>query len=103
MNEDKKWDVLTYGETMAVFLPEQKQRLRYVDTFKKGVAGAESNVAIGVTKLGHSSCWISKVGDDELGEYILKRNQRRGSRCYCCYERRQSAYRLNDKAIWSNE
>ncbi|MCQ5203794.1 PfkB family carbohydrate kinase [Mordavella massiliensis] len=72
MNEDKKWDVLTYGETMAVFLPEQKQLLRYVDTFKKGVAGAESNVAIGVARLGHSSCWISKVGDDELGEYILK-------------------------------
>ena len=53
----KQWDVLTVGETMVVFIPEQKQLLRYVDRFKKGIAGAESNVAIGVSTLGHTSCW----------------------------------------------
>ena len=68
----KKWELLTVGETMVVFIPEQKQLLRYVDTLKKGIAGAESNVAIGISKLGHKSCWISKLGDDELGEFILK-------------------------------
>lgn len=68
----KQWDVLTVGETMVVFIPEQKQLLRYVDRFKKGIAGAESNVAIGVSKLGHTSCWISKLGCDELGEYVLR-------------------------------
>ena len=52
----KQWEVLTVGETMVVFIPEQKQLLRYVDRFKKGIAGAESNVAIGESKLGHTSC-----------------------------------------------
>ena len=71
-SREKRWDVLTVGETMVVFIPEQKQPFRYVDTFRKGIAGAESNVAIGLSKLGHSSCWMSKVGNDELGEFILK-------------------------------
>ena len=54
------------------FSPRAKTTSSLCRYIQKGVAGAESNVAIGVTKLGHSSCWISKVGDDELGEYILK-------------------------------
>ncbi|HTE61731.1 MAG TPA: PfkB family carbohydrate kinase, partial [Solirubrobacteraceae bacterium] len=36
------------------------------------VAGAESNVAIGVARLGHPVTWIGRVGDDELGELVLR-------------------------------
>lgn len=64
-------DVVTFGETMVVFEPVEMGALRYVDRFKKGVGGAESNVAIGVAKLGHSVGWISKVGNDELGKYVI--------------------------------
>lgn len=57
---------------MTVMIPQSKQYLRYVDRFSKGIAGAESNVAIGVSKLGHSSRYLSKVGNDEFGEYIIR-------------------------------
>ncbi|MBT2567986.1 sugar kinase [Arthrobacter sp. ISL-85] len=36
------------------------------------VAGAESNVAIGVARLGHTSVWVGSVGADPQGEFIVK-------------------------------
>ncbi|MFD0029268.1 sugar kinase [Streptomyces sp. NPDC127172] len=63
-------DVLTFGETMVA--------LRGHGPFKLGgsmdlsVAGAESNVAIGLTRLGHSVRWAGAVGADEAGELVLR-------------------------------
>lgn len=64
-------EVLTLGESMVVFLPEAAGPLRHVDRFQRAVAGAESNVAIGLRRLGHSVAWISRLGDDEFGRHIL--------------------------------
>lgn len=63
-------DVATFGETMAA--------LRTLDPIKLGgamrlsVAGAESNVAIGLARLGHRVRWTSLVGDDETGELVVR-------------------------------
>jgi 2-dehydro-3-deoxygluconokinase len=38
-----------------------------------GVAGAESNVAIGVSRLGGTAAWAGRVGDDEFGQLVLQR------------------------------
>ncbi|MDW0116189.1 sugar kinase [Sporosarcina thermotolerans] len=64
-------ELVTIGETMVVLEAAEEGRLRYVPRFNKKQGGAESNVAIGVARLGHTSGWISKVGDDELGKYIV--------------------------------
>ena len=45
--------------------------LRYATEFERRPGGAESTVAVGVARLGHSAGWVSKLGDDEFGEYIL--------------------------------
>ncbi len=63
-------EVLTFGETMAVFTPESNGPLRYVNNFSKHIGGADSNVAIALARLGHESAWFSKVGNDEFGRYI---------------------------------
>lgn len=65
-------DLVTVGETMVAFTPATPGFLRYVQQFGKVTAGAESNVAIGMAKLGHSSGWISKLGKDEFGEFVLR-------------------------------
>jgi 2-dehydro-3-deoxygluconokinase len=36
------------------------------------VAGAESNVAIGLARLGHRVSWAGRVGKDELGALVLR-------------------------------
>ena len=64
-------DVATLGESMVLFVPTRIGLLRYAHQFERSIAGAESNTAIGLTKLGHSAGWISRVGDDEFGQYML--------------------------------
>lgn len=65
-------DVVTLGETMVLFQPETMKSLEYVHQFPKSIGGAESNVAIGLTRLGHSVGWISKLGEDPFGRFIFK-------------------------------
>jgi 2-dehydro-3-deoxygluconokinase len=65
-------DVVTLGETMVLFSPEGQGPLRYMQQFRKRIAGSESNAAIGLCRLGHTAGWISRVGRDEFGKYILK-------------------------------
>lgn len=64
-------DVITFGESMVLFNPTCNGPLRFVNTFTKAVAGAESNVAIALSRLGNSVGWFSRVGDDEFGRYII--------------------------------
>lgn len=65
-------DVVTLGETMVMFSPGGQGPLRYINEFHKRLAGSESNVAIGLCRLGHTAGWISRLGQDEFGQYILK-------------------------------
>lgn len=63
-------EVITLGETMVVMNPDQSLPLEYNNTFSKQIGGAESNVAIGLSRLGHSAGWISKLGKDPFGYFI---------------------------------
>src|SRR5579859_2416678 len=65
--------VVALGETMVLFLAEQAGMLREATSFHRYVAGAESNVAVGLCRLGSSAGFISRVGDDEFGQMILFR------------------------------
>ena len=62
--------LLTFGEAMV--------SLRSAGPLANGgslniqVAGAESNVAIGVARLGHTAAWAGTVGADPHGEFIVK-------------------------------
>lgn len=67
-----KNQVITIGETLVAFIPNTHTKLRYVQQFGKVIAGAESNVAVGLAKLGYQVGWISKVGSDEFGACIMR-------------------------------
>lgn len=66
-------EVVTLGESMILMIAEQAGPLREATTFRRHVAGAESNVAIGLARLNHKSGWISRVGDDEFGRAVIFR------------------------------
>jgi 2-dehydro-3-deoxygluconokinase len=70
--------VITAGETMALMVPPGPGRLRHATSLALSIGGAESNVAIGLARLGIPSSWISVLGDDELGELILNRLRAEG-------------------------
>lgn len=74
-------DVLCFGETMAMFVAEQCGELAQVEGFAKRIAGADSNVAIGLARLGLQVNWLSRVGADSLGAFVLASLRREGLSC----------------------
>jgi len=76
--EIKMAEIITLGETMAVMAPSGEGRLSSVESFGLRIADAESNTAVGAVRLGHTAAWISAVGDDELGRYVVSEIEREG-------------------------
>lgn len=63
-------DLITFGEAMVVFIAENEGSFEDVKHFSKGLAGAELNVGIGISRLGHKAHYITRLGEDKLGDYI---------------------------------
>ncbi|TWP50687.1 sugar kinase [Lentzea tibetensis] len=64
-------EVVTLGEAMHLLVAEHGVALRRARTFHACVAGAESNVAVGLARLGHRVRWLSRLGADSSGEAVL--------------------------------
>ncbi|MFD8378423.1 sugar kinase [Streptomyces sp. NPDC059679] len=63
-------DVLTFGETMLSLQSEGP--LATGAPARTAVAGAESNVAVGLARLGHRVSWAGRLGADEPARLILR-------------------------------
>ncbi|MGY1632449.1 sugar kinase [Geodermatophilus sp. SYSU D01186] len=70
--------VVTAGETMVLVVPTAPGRLRHAGAVTLSIGGAESNVAIGLSRLGVPAAWVSILGDDEPGELVLHRVRAEG-------------------------
>lgn len=66
-------DCITFGEAMAMFMANEPGQLHEINQFNLELAGAETNVAIGLARLGFRSGWVSKVGNDAFGKFIIRR------------------------------
>ena len=62
--------VLTLGETMALLDPLEGG-LGNGALLTLRVAGTESNVGVGLSRLGVETAWISRLGTDPLGDLVL--------------------------------
>ena len=71
-------DVITIGEAMAMFVATHTGDLSEVDRFMKRVAGAELNVATGLARLGLKVGWVSRVGNDSFGQFVLDTLKKEG-------------------------
>ncbi|GAA3598604.1 sugar kinase [Gibbsiella greigii] len=76
-------DVVTLGEAMAMFVAAQPGDLAEVETFTKRIAGAELNVAIGLSRLGLNVGWVSRVGNDAFGRFTLQQLKKEGVNAHC--------------------
>jgi 2-dehydro-3-deoxygluconokinase len=71
-------DLLTFGESMVSL--RSAGPLSAGGSLAMHVAGAESNVAVGAARLGHSVGWAGVVGADPHGEFILRQLRAEGIR-----------------------
>lgn len=64
-------DLVTLGESMVQLNASEPGPLRHVRFFERHGAGSESNVAIGAVRMGVTAGWVSRLGRDEFGTYLL--------------------------------
>ncbi|MCU1543710.1 MAG: sugar kinase [Microbacteriaceae bacterium] len=64
--------VVTIGETMGMMSSVTVGPLAHAGSLALGIGGSESNVAIGLARLGVDVTWIGKVGADSLGDLVVR-------------------------------
>lgn len=64
--------VVTFGETMALMANERPGPLSVARTLNLGIGGAESNLAIALSRLDTPVTWLGRVGADSLGDLVLR-------------------------------
>ncbi|MBT2288173.1 sugar kinase [Paenibacillus albidus] len=69
---NKPLDAVTFGEAMAMFYANEPGPLHEAVSFSKALAGAESNVATGLSRLEHPTGYVTKLGEDSFGQFIVE-------------------------------
>jgi sugar/nucleoside kinase (ribokinase family) len=74
-------DVVTFGEAMMLLVADRPGPLEHAEKFSRRTAGAETNVAIGLSRLGLKVGWASRLGTDAMGRYLLAAMSAEGIDC----------------------
>ncbi len=74
-------DVVTLGEAMVLLAAEETGPLALVRRFSKHTAGAETNVAVGLARLGLRVGWVSRLGNDTMGQFLRDAFMKEGIDC----------------------
>ena len=72
------YDVITFGEAMIRLSPPNFRRLEQTDSLDVHVGGAELNTAVGLTRLGRQTAWVSRLTDNPLGRLVANRAREAG-------------------------
>ena len=75
----RRFDIACLGR-LAVDLYAQQvgARLEDVSSFAKYLGGSSANIAFGVARLGLRAAMISRVGDEQMGRFLVETLQREG-------------------------
>ncbi len=72
-------DVITMGRCSVDLYGQQiGSRLEDIGSFAKSVGGSPSNIAIGTARLGLKAGLITRVGDEQMGRFVLEQMAREG-------------------------
>ncbi len=65
------YDVITLGETMLRLSPPDPLRIEQTTSYEVHAGGSESNVAVGLARLGLKVAWLSRITDNALGRSLV--------------------------------
>ncbi len=72
------YDVVTFGEVMLRLSPPDFKRFEQTESFNANAGGAEMNVAVACARLGLSSAYVTKLGDNSIGHFIRNKAREHG-------------------------
>lgn len=78
---ERRLDVAVYGEAMLLLMADRPGPIEHARSFVKQTAGAETNVAIGLARLGLRVGWASRLGRDSMARYLLSSLEAEGVDC----------------------
>src|SRR5512140_2917210 len=71
-------DVVTFGEAMVRLSPPNFLRLEQAHSLDVQIGGGELNVAVGVSRLGLTSAWVSRLPENALGRMVRNKAREQG-------------------------
>ena len=71
-------DLFTFGEAMALFMSTDTDSVKTAKNFNMSAAGAEGNVAVAAKRLGLDVYYLTKLGNDFLGDNIISQFKAEG-------------------------
>jgi len=71
-------DVVTFGEAMIRLAPPHFERLEQTSSLDVQIGGGELNVAVGASRLGLKSTWVSRLPKNVLGRLMQNRVRQAG-------------------------
>jgi 2-dehydro-3-deoxygluconokinase len=92
------YDAVTFGEVMALFLSADGLPLRSSTSFRRSIAGAEANVAIALSALGHRAAFAGRVGDDVMGDVVTERLRAAGLDAFITRDKAPTGLLIRDVA-----
>ena len=75
---DGRLDLVTFGEAMIRLTPPSFQRLEQAHSLDLHVGGGELNVAVGASRLGLATRWVSRLTESPLGRLVAARAREQG-------------------------
>lgn len=71
-------EIVTFGEAMIRLAPPDFQRLEQARQLNMEIGGAELNTAVGLSRLGRSVSWVSRLPENSLGRLVINRVREAG-------------------------
>ena len=78
MANEKKYDLIGFGEAMVRMTAPDHARLEQCNHLHLAIAAAELNVAVNSSRLGFRTAWLSKLVDIWSGQYIINKGREHG-------------------------
>jgi 2-dehydro-3-deoxygluconokinase len=94
---DSGGGLVTLGETLGLLVAEDIGPLSLARGMRLSMGGAESNVAIGVARLGVPATWIGCLGDDQIGDLIERQLLAERIRCLVRRDSAPTALMLRER------
>lgn len=74
----RRYDLVTFGETMVRLTPTGGLRLEEASSLDVTIGGTESNVCVALARLGRRVAWLSALADNPLGRRVDGELRRHG-------------------------
>lgn len=67
---DNDFDITAYGEVLLDMISREEAPLEECKNFSRYFGGSPANVLVNMQRLGSRTAFISRIGEDEFGEYL---------------------------------